>query len=181
MCAFFCLVLSLVGAMVSAGMVELDVNMSNFLSRHGAWISILVLGVNYNIGHRSDSNHMQMSLKTDMTWEWEWGARGAYTLQPIASEFSFCGKDGTKGDCCLGILPGSSVVGLQHCDPSQLAQQWKMTSNGSVINAQNLQCLTTASSGWHHKHSLPVRLTRPMLTFDRKSCAVVLFLGACPP
>ena len=82
-----------------------------------------------------------------MTWEWEWGARGAYTLQPIASEFSFCGVNRTKGDCCLGIFPGSHVVGLQECDPSQLAQQWLMASNGSVINAQNSQCLTTTSSG----------------------------------
>ena len=82
-----------------------------------------------------------------MTWEWEWGAGGAYTLQPIASEFSFCGVDGAKGDCCLGVSPGSDAVGLQLCNPSELAQQWLMASNGSVINAQNSKCLTTAASG----------------------------------
>ena len=46
----------------------------------------------------------------DMTWRWEWAAGAAYTLQPVAEQFSHCGKQGSAGSCCFEEVGGSVHV-----------------------------------------------------------------------
>ena len=80
------------------------------------------------------------------TWGWNWGAGGAYTLQPVASDLNTCGLAGSKGPCCFASVPGSHSISLAGCNPSSLTQQWRLEANGSVINAASNECMTTVDA-----------------------------------
>ena len=84
----------------------------------------------------------------DMTWSWEWGEGGVYTIQPLSTALSYCGAQNASGTCCLTahapLAVGDESVTLQLCTPGNLAQQWVMERNKSVVNVGNEKCLAIA-------------------------------------